>query len=519
MIEKVKAEGVQKDQYDVKTDKTIFIGALFIIVLVCGVSIVFPETTLSIVEKARVFIITKFDWFFLAIGLASLIISIYLGAGRYGKIKLSEIDEKPEFSYFSWLFMIYFSAIGSSTLMWAICEPLAIISDPPFGFLPFSEEAYFVSIPYGMFHWGPIAWSFFALPGLVVSYCFYKRKKKRLQISSVLSDVIGKKNSEGIFGKIIDIASIFFTFCTFGPSLGFGVPVLTQLISNVTGLPSNDYMQYAVLAVWTMIFTCSVYRGLTKGIKVLSDINMWLLALLLIMVFFVSDPLYILRSIVEQSGELVSNFVRMATYSDVFNNGSFARDWTVFYWSWWMVEIPFMSIFIARVSKGRSFRELLFGIIGAGSIGTMSVFWVLGNYGLKLQKTGAYDLAGIYNTRGSTMAVVETMNSLPYHEIISIVMILLYFVFLATCIDSGSFTMGCMASKEIKDYQQPSKINRATWAVTIALIGVAILRLGGGLAAIQTIIIIVGLPSAVLLILLVAAIFKWLKEDYPQNYS
>ncbi|PKM61286.1 MAG: hypothetical protein CVU99_04100 [Firmicutes bacterium HGW-Firmicutes-4] len=507
---------INDNTYDVKIDKPIYIGSLITILIVCGYCIIFPDSALVIVDIARSFVITKFDWFFLTIGIMILSVSVFLGVSSYGKIKLSDKDEKPEFSYWSWLFMIYFSAIGSSTLMWAICEPLAYLIKPPFGYEPFSAQAYQIAIPYGLFHWGPIAWSFFAFSGLVVSYCFYKRKKKRLQLSSVLSDVIGEKQANGPLGKLIDIASVFFTFCTFGPSLGFGVPVLTKLISNVTGLPANDFLQISVLVIWTLIFTVSVYRGLNKGIKVLSDINMWLLGALLILVFLVSDPLYILKSIVEQFGTFVAYFIPMATYTDTMSGGTFAQDWTVFYWSWWMVEIPFMSIFIARVSKGRTIRELLFGIIGAGSIGTMSVFWVLGNFSLKLQSSGALDLADIYNKQGPTEAVVQTINALPFGNIISIVMILLYFVFLATCIDSGSFTMGCIASKDILDGQQPSKINRATWAVTIALIGIAVLRLGGGLQAIQTIVIIVGLPSAFLLILLGWSLFNWLKEDYPK---
>lgn len=193
MEERIRSEILESERYNVRIDPVVFFGAMVIILFVSGFCIIFPEIALDVVDKARAFVIIKFDWFFLAIGLACLVASVYLGVSRYGRIKLGELDEKPEFGYFSWLFMIYFSAIGSSTLMWAICEPLAYISSPPFGYLPFSEEAFFISVPYGMFHWGPIAWSFFALPGLVVSYSFYKRKIKQLQLSAVLSEVIGEK--------------------------------------------------------------------------------------------------------------------------------------------------------------------------------------------------------------------------------------------------------------------------------------------------------------------------------------
>jgi len=515
-IKEVKVENTEPKEVEV--DKTIYFTSLITIVVVCGFCIIFPDLALRGVEIARHFMVTNFDWLFMFLGVAVLIVTIFLAVSRYGNIRLSVDDEKPEFGFWSWLFMIYFSAIGSSTLLWGICEPLAFLIKPPFNYQPFSEEAINISVAYGLFHWGPIAWAFFALTGLTVAYCFHKKQRRRLQLSHVLSDVIGEKNTHGFLGKSIDIASIFFTFCTFGPSLGFGVPVLTTLISNLTGLPNNNWLQFGVLFVWTAIFTTSIYKGLEKGIKVLSDINMVLLAMLLVMVFVLSDPHYILNSIVEQTGTLASNFIRMSTFTDAFRGGSFAQDWTVFYWIWWIVEIPFMSIFIARVSRGRTIRELLFAIVGAGSVGTWSVFWTLGNYAMKLQTSGTLDLADLYQTYGSTETVLATMNSLPFSKIVSVVMIMLFFVFLATCIDSGAFTMGCIASKDILDGQQPTKFNRATWAVSIALLGIAVFRLGGGITAIQTIVIVVGLPAAALLILLVYALFKWLREDYPKEY-
>ena len=202
----------------------------------------------------------------------------------------------------------------------------------------------------------------------------------------------------------------------------------------------------------------------------------------------------------------------MNSYSDVFGGGTFAQDWTVFYWSWWVASVPFMAIFIARVSKGRTVRELVFGIMGAGSAGTMAIFCVLGNYALKLQSSGVVDLAKINAEQGSNYAVLAMLDQLPFKNGIIVGVILLYFVFLATCVDSCAFTMGCIASEEMTDISQPARWNRLSWSIAIAILGVAVLKLGGGINALQTFVIVVGLPSAILTIAMTVLLFRWLKK-------
>lgn len=492
-------------------DKTIFFGALILMFGVSALCLLFPERAIGVAEVLRSFVITKFDWFFLMFGLAVFVVCIILAIGPYSKIKLGGEGEKPAYSFYSWLAMIFFSAIGSSAILWSVCEPLNYIVSPPFGFEPYSLEAYNIAIPYGLFHWGPVAWSFYALSGLAMSYYFLVLKRKNLKISGFMTDLIGKRAANGIPGKAIDIATIFATFCTFAPALGLGVPLLSSLICKITGVADTPNLQIGVLVVWMFIFSISVYRGLDKGIKILSNINMYLLIGVIIFIFFASGARYTLAATVEELGTLVSHFLRMNSYADVFGGGTFAQDWTVFYWSWWVASVPFMAIFIARVSKGRTVRELILGIMGAGSAGTMSIFCVLGNYALKLQRSGTVDLAKINAEQGSNYAVLAMLDQLPFKEIIIIGVILLYFVFLATCVDSCAFTMGCIASKEMSDDSQPARWNRLTWSIAIAILGVSVLKLGGGINALQTFVIVVGLPSAFLVIAMAVLLFRWLK--------
>ncbi len=502
-----------EDQNTVAIDKPVFWGALIVITLICLCCILMPDLSNQVANIARDWVLTKWDWYFLAFGVVTLVLSIYIACSKYGNIRLGGMDEKPDYKFSSWLAMIFFSAIGSSSILWAVCEPLAYLQSPPFGYEPFSLEAYNISMAYGMFHWGPIAWAFYALPSLPVAYYFLVKKRKNLKLSQVCSDLIGEKNANGLLGKIIDIFTIFATFGGNGPGLGFGVPLLATLICAVFNINRNPILDMAVLVIWASIFSISVYRGLNKGIKILSDINMYLIILLLIFVFIVSDPLYILRVSVEQIGSLTTNFVHMSTYADAVGGGTFARDWTVFYWAWWVALTPFMAIFVARISKGRTVRELLLGIIGAGSVGTGLLFMVLGGYTLKIQSTGVLDVAKIYSEQGTAQAVMETVMTLPFAKVIAVIMILVYFIFMATCIDSGAFAMSCVASKEMSDDQQPAKWNRFIWAIAIAMLGVAILRLGSGLQAIQTSVIVVGLPATFLTILLYLVLFKWLRSD------
>ena len=502
---------MDKQKNKISVDRTIFIGALALMLLVSVACLIFPEAAITFADSLRHFVITKFDWFFLIFGVSAFFLCLGIGFGKYGKIRLGGENAVPDYSFFSWLAMIFFSAIGSSAILWSVCEPLIYIDNPPFGYEPYSLEAFNIAIPYGLFHWGPVAWSFYALAGLAVGYYFLVLKRKNLKISGVLEDLVGKRASTGIWGKGIDILTIFATFCTFAPALGLGVPLLTALICRLTGLPDTPELQIAVLVVWMLIFSISVYRGLDKGIKILSNINMYLLVAILVFIFFAAGGHYILAASVEEMGTLISNFMRMNSYSDVFGGGTFAQDWTVFYWSWWVASVPFMGIFIARISRGRTVREMIFGIVGAGSAGTMSIFFVLGNYALKLQRSGVVDLAEINAEQGSNYAVMAMLETLPFKDMIIVGVILLYFVFLATCVDSCAFTMGCIASKEMTADSQPQRWNRLTWSVAIALLGVAVLKLGGGINALQTFVIAVGLPAAMLTIALVVLLFRWFK--------
>lgn len=511
--------GVALKQERVKTDRFTFWVSLISIVSLCIFCMFFPEIANEKINVVKNYFIYKWDWFFMVFGIVTLIGTIYVALSKYGNIKLGEESEKPEFTTISWIAMLFCSAVGSNVILWAICEPLYYLDKPPFGYLPYSQEAYEISVAYGMFHWGPVAWSMFALPTLPIAYYLLVRNKHNLKISSVCIDGLGFENNKTVSRtfKIFDILVVFATFGALGPSLGLGVPLLSAVTSEFLNIPQNAILDISILAVWILLFTYSVYQGLEKGIQKLSNLNVYLIFILLIFVFVFGPKTFILQNIVDSTGNMLQYFSLMATNTDPINQSGFGQGWTVFYWAWYLAFTPFMMIFNAKISRGRTIRQYLLGIVIIGSIGTCMFFMVLGNYTIYVQKEGILNISEILMQSGTIVAVVAIFKTLPFSFLIFPILIVLYLVFTATCVDSGAYAMACVTSKELKTGQHPERRNRLVWASVIALLGISMLRLGNSLSAIQASVIVLGFPVMLISYLLYYIQFKWFKEDYKYN--
>lgn len=502
----------------VKLDKFTFYFSLISIVMLCIFCSIWPNLANEKINIVKNFVIYKFDWFFMIFGIFTLVASIYVAFSKYGSIKLGKADDKPDFSMISWVAMLFCSAVGSNVILWAICEPLYYLNSPPFGYAPYSIEAYEISIAYGMFHWGPIAWSMFALPTLPVAYHLLVRNKHNLKISSVCSEGLDGKG--GKYLKLLDVLVVFATFGAMGPSLGLGVPLLSAVISEFLGINQSNLLDFSILIIWVCIFSYSVYQGLEKGIQKLSNLNVILIIIMLIFILlFGGATQFIIQNIVDSTGNFVQYFMLMATNTDPINKSGFGQSWTVFYWAWYLAFAPFMMIFNAKISRGRTIKEFILGIIIIGSIGTCMFFMVLGNYTIFIQQNKIIDISSILLNEGTIVAVVEIFKTLPFQKVILPILVVLYFVFFATCVDSGAYAMACVTSDEIEIGQHPSRINRLVWAAVIALLGVSLLRMGSALSAIQASVIVLGFPVMIICYLLYYIQFKWFKEDFKDTPS
>jgi len=274
----------------------------------------------------------------------------------------------------------------------------------------------------------------------------------------------------------------------------------------------------AILAIWTLIFGFSVYTGLYKGIKILSDINVYL-AFALLAVILISGPTFFILSVFTDSvGMLLNNFLRMSFYTDPIVKSGFPQSWTVFYWAWWIALAPFMGLFVARISKGRTLKQLIMAELFWGTLGCWAVFGVLGGYTLHLEFDKILSVGKIMSESGGPAAIIAVINTLPMPQVVLVLFLLLEFVFLATCLDSSAYVCATMATKELAEDEQPARWNRVVWALALAAIGVAVLSLGG-MNAIQTSSVVAAVPLVFVLIVLTLSFMKMLREDHGVECS
>ncbi|MGP4042041.1 BCCT family transporter [Gracilibacillus sp. D59] len=504
-------------------DWPTFIGAFLLLLAVTIPLILFPEEGKEIVGKANTFMTTNFGVLYLAMGLIIFAFLLFVAFSKNGHVKLGDEGQKPEFNTFSWAAMLFAAGIGSSILYWSVIEWVYYYQGPPFGLAGESTEAIQWATAYGIFHWGPIAWAIYTLPALPIAYFFYVRKKPVLKVSEAIRPVLGDW-VDGPVGKIIDILFIFGLLGGAGTTLALGTPMIAEGVNYLTGWPVTLWMQAVIMLVCTTIFAISAYSGLRKGIKLLSDINLWLALFILAFVLVLGPTRFILETTFNSLGILLDNFFKMATWVEPFGNmGDFTKTgfpeaWTVFYWAWWLVYAPFVGLFVARISRGRTIREMIFGTMVYGTLGCVLFFGIMGNYGLHLQLTGQFDAINHINEFGAPATIIAIIAQLPLPGLMVGVFTILAVIFLATTFDSSSFILASVAQKEVED--EPLRWNRLFWAFTLCIMPLALMFLGG-LDTLQTTSIVGGFPLIFIMFLLAWSFMRASNRDITvsDNYE
>ncbi|WP_214884547.1 MULTISPECIES: BCCT family transporter [unclassified Exiguobacterium] len=485
-------------------DWPTFIGSVILLLAVTLPLIFFPETGKALVEMANEYMTSNFGILYLALGLGAFGFLIYVAFSKNGHIKLGDEDEEPEFSNFSWAAMLFAAGIGSSILYWSVIEWVYYYEGPPFGLTPESTEAIQWSTAYGMFHWGPIAWAIYTLPALPIAYFYYVRRISVLKVSEAVRPILGDR-SDGPLGKVIDILFIFGLLGGAGTTLALGTPMIAEGISELTGIPVSLGMKAVIMLVCTVIFAVSSYAGLNKGIKLLSDLNIWLALGILTFVFVFGPTRFILETTFNGVGIVMDNFFRMATWMEPFGDfggftsTGFPESWTVFYWAWWLVYAPFVGLFVARISRGRTIRGMIIGTMVYGTFGCVLFFGVLGNYGLYLHLSGTFDVISYMATYGPAPTIIAIISQLPFGSAVVGVFTVLAIIFLATTFDSSSYILASVTQKHVED--EPLVWNRLFWAFALSIMPLTLMFLGG-LETLQTASIVGGFPFIFIMILL-----------------
>ncbi|MDS3908916.1 BCCT family transporter [Staphylococcus hominis] len=464
-------------------DWPTFIGTVIVLLAAVIPMMVFPSASEKVITDINSAISNSIGSVYLFIGLAVLFFVLYIAFGRYGNVTLGKASDKPEFNNFSWAAMLFCAGIGSDILYWGVIEWAFYYQVPPNGAKGMTDEALTYATQYGMFHWGPIAWAIYVLPALPIGYLVFVKKQPVYKISQACRPVL-KGQTDKFLGKLVDILFIFGLLGGAATSLALGVPLISSGIERLTGIDGdNMVIRSIILFTITVIFAISSYTGLKKGIQKLSDINVWLSFLLLAFVFIVGPTIFIMETTLTGFGNMMRDFFHMATWMEPFGGirnrkeTNFPQDWTIFYWSWWLVYAPFIGLFIARISKGRRLKEVILGTIAYGTLGCVLFFGIFGNYAVYLQISGQFNVVDFLNKHSTEATIIEVMHQLPMGSLIIVLFLISAFLFLATTFDSGSYILAAASQKKV--IGEPLKANRLFWAFALCLLPFSLMLVGG----------------------------------------
>lgn len=486
--------------------QSVFIISVIIAVAVILYGALYSENLVTISGEIMTFVSDKFGWLYIAFIFFLCIFLAWLAFGKYGKIKLGGDDEKPEYSNFSWYAMLFCGGTGIGLVFWSIAEPLSHYASPQEGIEAGTVEAANFSIRTCFLHWGVTQWVCFALIGLGIAY-FGFRKGKSVLISNLLTPLIGEKHTKGAVGKAIDIFAVVVSFAGVATSLGLGVSQICGGLNFLFDVPNNKNTWLVIITVITCVFLASAISGVNKGIKILSNINTYIAFTLLALAFIVGPKISIFNTLVNGVGQHIQNFFGDSLMISSFGDNSWIMNWRVFYYAWFIAWTPFVGMFIARISKGRTIREFIVGVV----IPTVfTIIWLSVFGTIALSTTGDWSLEAVKELIASPeTAVFIVFSEYPMSNVISILIICLLAVFFITSADSATYALSMMTSDG--DINAP-KYKKVVWAIIEASIAYVLLA-AGSLKALQTASIAASLPFLFIMIAMVPALMKELNKE------
>jgi choline/glycine/proline betaine transport protein len=484
-------------------------ASVFILTVFIVITLMFKQQAASTAEGMLAWISTNFGWFFIFSANVFIAAAAFFAFSRLGKIRIGGNKAKPEFTTIAWYAMLLSAGMGIGLMFWSVGEPMYHYNSPsPMfnGLEGNTPEAAQAAMGTTFFHWGLHPWAIYAIVGLGLAFFSYNRGLP-LTIRSIFYPILGER-IYGFWGNAIDVLSVLATLMGLATSLGLGVSQINAGLNYLFDVSISTNVQVLLIAVITGLATISVMSGLDKGVKRLSELNMGLAALLLLFILIAGPTIYILSGFTQSIGFYLKNLPQMSMWTETFRDSNWQGSWTVFYWAWWISWSPFVGMFIARISKGRTVREFILGVMVVPTI--LSFLWmsVFGGAAISLQASGAADIFGAVNNNVST-ALFAMFESFPLTNFLSIIGIILVTVFFVTSSDSGSLVIDHLTSGGKLNSPVPQRV---FWAVMEGAVA-AVLLLGGGLTILQTASISTGLPFTIILLMIVYALYLGLREE------
>ncbi|QUG43549.1 BCCT family transporter [Psychrobacillus sp. INOP01] len=483
----------------------VFYITMGLIVLAVGYGALAPESFEAITTTIKTFVASSFGWYYMLLMTFMLALSIFFIVSPYGKIRLGKDSDRPQFSTVTWIAMLFSAGMGIGLVFYGAAEPLSHYAIDPATAEPNTSAAFKESLRQAFFHWGFHVWAMYGVVALSLAF-FQFRKGEPGLISSTLKPIFGKK-MEGPWGTLVDVLAVFATAFGVATSLGFGAVQINAGLNYLFDFKIGITSQIIIIAVVTVLFVASAWSGLSKGIKYLSNINLILALALLGFVIILGPTLLIFDMFTDSFGGYLGNIVQMSFRTSPLNdhNREWLDNWTIFYWAWWISWAPFVSMFIARVSKGRTIREFVTGVLVAPTL--LGAFWfsAFGTTAIDFQKRGIADLA----QASTELTIFEMFNLMPLSTFISVFAVILIASFFITSADSATFVLGMQSTHG--SLTPPNKV-KLVWGITLSVIAIILLSVNG-LDALQNTIIIAALPFSFVMLLMIISLLKALKAE------
>lgn len=492
-----------------KGKNTVFYVSLIIVGIIAVWSVAFNDSFTVVANAAFKVLTTDFGWLYLISMIIFFGFIVYFAFGKYGKIRLGSDDSRPEYSNMTWFGLLFGCGMGVGLVFWGVAEPLTYYLNPPDGIEVASQASANFAFENFFMHWGILPWANYAVIGLALAYFMFRKNKKGL-LSVMLEPLIGEKLANGWLGKVVDILGVFATVAGVVTSLGLGTLQINAGFNYLFGVPINLVVEIIIIIIVSFLYIGSAVSGLDKGIKIISDTNLYVAIGLLAVCFIVGPKVETLNAFVNGMGQYIGNFIPTALKINSYSDNSWFGSWRLFYWAWFIAWAPFVGVFVARISKGRTIREFVLGVVLVPTIASCIWGAVFGNLGINLGEKGLMAIEKLQEAVATPeVGLFVVLGQYPLGFILSLVALVSLCAFFVTSANSGVYVLSMLSTDGAIN---PPNGRKILWGVIQSVMAIGLL-MAGGLKPLQTISLVAAFLFIFVMLGTIAAFIKVLKEE------
>lgn len=476
---------------------------LIVIIALTIIFMVKPAESTDILGSVRGFLGDEGGVYYIIMGIGTLIVTMYMAFSKFGKIKLGNI-EKPEYSSFKWGTMIFTSTMAADILFYSMCEWALYANEQRVADLG-GIQAWAPTFP--LFHWGPIAWSFYIALAVAFGFMLHIRKCNKQKFSEACRPLLGKR-VDGVVGKVIDLIAVFALLAGTATTFSLATPLLSEALAKVFGIEPTVTLSIVILLMIAVVYTITVLLGMDAVSRLATFCTYFFFALLIYVLIGGGEMIYIIETGITSLGNLVQNFIGLSTWTDPLRENGFAQNWTIYYWAYWMVWCVATPFFIGKISKGRTIKNTVLGGYVWGLAGTYVSFIVLGNYGLAQQMKHGVDTIGTVADGSMYKAIIDIFDTLPLPALGLILLVITMVAFYSTTFDALTMVVSSYSYKSLEVDEEPGKGIRTFWAVLFIIFPIALIFAQNSMNSLQSVSIIAAFPVGIIIIMIIVSFFK-----------